>query len=227
MRILVVEDEAELALAVASGLRREGYAVDIAGDGAAAYERLDLNEYDLVCLDLGLPDVDGMSICRALAEGEVGDPSTRVLVLTARGSVEDRVAGLDAGADDFLVKPFALGELSARVRALLRRDAGRTNAVLRIGDLELDAAGHVALRNGQVLPLTAKELALLRYFMMHPGVVLTAERLLEHVWDEQADPFTNTVRVTISNLRRKLAAAGDGPIIDTVIGRGYRLAVAA
>ena len=227
MRILVVEDETDLALAVASGLRREGYAVDVAGNGAGAYERLDVNEYDLVCLDLGLPDIDGMQICRSLADGEVGDPSTRVLVLTARGSVEDRVAGLDAGADDFLVKPFALGELSARVRALLRRDAGRTDAVLRVGDLELDAARHEARRAGAVLTLTAKEYALLRYFMMHPGQVVSAERLLEHVWDEQADPFTNTVRVTISNLRRKLAAAADGQPIETVIGRGYRLAAAA
>jgi DNA-binding response OmpR family regulator len=223
MRILVVEDEEDLAAAVASGLRREGYAVDVAGSGAGAYERLDSTEYDLVCLDLGLPDIDGMQICKSLADGEVGDPSTRVLVLTARGSVDDRVAGLDAGADDFLVKPFALGELAARVRALLRRDAGRTDAVLRAGDLELDAARHVAQRAGVELTLTAKEYALLRYFMMHPGQVLTAERLLEHVWDEQADPFTNTVRVTISNLRRKLAAAADGQPIETVIGRGYRL----
>ncbi len=227
MRILVVEDEPDLADAVASGLRREGYAVDVADDGAAAYSRLEMNEYDLVCLDLGLPDVDGMTLCRDLADGAVGDPATRVLVLTARGSLDDRVAGLDAGADDYLVKPFALGELSARVRALLRRDAGRSGAVLVVGPLELDAARHEARYGGGTIPLTAKEFALLRYFMMHTGEVLTAERLLEHVWDEQADPFTNTVRVTISNLRRKLGGCGDAVIVETVIGRGYRLRAAA
>ena len=149
MRILVVEDEPDLADAVASGLRREGYAVDVADDGAAAYSRLEMNEYDLVCLDLGLPDVDGMTLCRDLADGAVGDPATRVLVLTARGSLDDRVAGLDAGADDYLVKPFALGELSARVRALLRRDAGRSGAVLVVGPLELDAARHEAALRGR------------------------------------------------------------------------------
>ncbi|MET1000512.1 MAG: response regulator transcription factor [Acidimicrobiia bacterium] len=227
MRILVVEDEPDLADAVASGLRREGYAVDVADDGAAAYSRLGVHEYDLVCLDLGLPDVDGMSLCRDLAEGAVGDPATRVLVLTARGSLDDRVAGLDAGADDYLVKPFALGELSARVRALLRRDAGRAGAVLVVGPLELNAARHEARYGGGTIPLTAKEFALLRYFMMHTGEVLTAERLLEHVWDEQADPFTNTVRVTISNLRRKLSECGDAVFVETVIGRGYRLRAAA
>ena len=227
MRILVVEDEPDLADAVASGLRREGYAVDVADDGAAAYSRLEVNAYDLVCLDLGLPDLDGMTLCRDLADGAVGDPATRVLVLTARGSLDDRVAGLDAGADDYLVKPFALGELSARVRALLRRDAGRSGAVLALGPLELDAARHEARYAGRTVPLTAKEFALLRYFMMHTGEVLTAERLLEHVWDEQADPFTNTVRVTISNLRRKLGDCGDAVFVETVIGRGYRLRAAA
>jgi DNA-binding response OmpR family regulator len=225
MRILVVEDESDLAAAVATGLRREGYAVDIAPDGAGARERLSANEYDLVCLDLGLPDLDGMTLCRALADGDLRDPSTRVLVLTARGSVDDRIAGLDAGADDYLVKPFALGELTARVRALLRRDAGRTGAVLAVGPLELDAARHEASVSGRALALTPKEHALLRYFMVHAGEVLTGEHLLEHVWDEQADPFTNTVRVTISNLRRKLddASPGSSALIETVIGRGYRL----
>jgi len=220
MRILVVEDDADLAVAVAAGLRRDGYAVDVAADGAAALERLGVNEYDLVCLDLGLPDMDGMTVCRALAAGGAGRAATRVLVLTARGTLDDRVAGLDAGADDYLVKPFALDELSARVRALLRRDSGRAGAVLRVADIELDAARHEARRSGAPLALTAKEFALLRYFLMHAGEVLTAERLLEHVWDEQADPFTNTVRMTISNLRRKL---GPGQPIETVVGRGYRL----
>jgi len=224
MRVLVVEDETELADAVQVGLQREGYAVDVAYDGDTALEKISYTDYDLVCLDLNLPGTDGRQIARRLRDGlGLGDEPPRILMLTARDSLEDRVAGLDDGADDYLVKPFQFAELAARVRALLRRDAGRSGAVLTVGSLELDAARHEATRDGRPLDLTAKEFALLRYLMLHSGQVLTAERLLEHVWDEHADPFTNTVRVTVSNLRRKL---GEDQPIQTVVGSGYRLSEA-
>lgn len=229
MRILVVEDEVELAEAIAVGLRREGYAVDVAVDGAEAVDRIGVTPYDLITLDLNLPDIDGLELAHRirtdpyLAPGE-DEPSPRILMLTARDTVAERVDGLDSGADDYLVKPFALRELSARVRSLLRRDAGRTGAVLRIGELELDTARFEATRRGRLLDLTAKEFALLRYFMTHAGEVLSQERLLEHVWDEHADPFTNTVRVTVGTLRRKLVRDDDPePPIETIIGAGYRL----
>jgi DNA-binding response OmpR family regulator len=221
MRILVVEDEPDLALAVAAGLRRDGYAVDVAADHAEAMDRAAYTTYDLVCLDLNLPDGDGLDICRRLVD-EAERP--KVLMLTARGSVEDRIAGLDTGADDYLVKPFSLAELAARVRALLRRDAPTGSSLLRVGGVELPAATHVVRHRGRPVSLTAKEFALLRWFLLHPDEVHSAERLLEHVWDEHADPFTNTVRVTLSNLRRKLASAADGDQpIETLAGRGYRL----
>ncbi|HEX4822550.1 MAG TPA: response regulator transcription factor [Acidimicrobiales bacterium] len=223
MRVLVVEDERDLADAVATGLRREGYAVDIANDGEEALEKLAYTEYDLVCLDLTLPKVDGIEVCRRIRHGETGSTDARVLMLTARDAVGDRVTGLDEGADDYLVKPYAFAELTARVRTLLRRDAGRSGAVLRVGDLELDTARLTATRGGRDLELTAKEFALLRYFMTHAGTVLSTEDLLEHVWDEFTDPFTNTVRVTVGTLRRKLSAGGEPPVIETLIGSGYRL----
>ena len=239
MRLLVVEDEVDLAEALAKGLRREGYAVDVAYDGRSALSHLGVNPYDLVCLDLNLPDLDGREVCRRLRfdpayAPDDGEPAPRVLMLTARDALDDRVAGLDDGADDYLVKPFAFNELTARVRSLLRRDAGRSGAVLRVGDLELDTARFEAMRGGRLLDLTAKEFALLRYFMTNPGRVLSQEHLLEHVWDENADPFTNTVRVTVGTLRRKLAGAAAGTDgtgggvdadqpIETVVGAGYRL----
>jgi DNA-binding response OmpR family regulator len=225
MRLLVVEDEADLADAVARGLRREGYAVDVAYDGYEALDKASVNAYDLLCLDLNLPGPDGIEVVRAVrkAAAESGVPSPRVIMLTARDRLADRVTGLDEGADDYLVKPFDFAELTARVRALLRRDAGRSGAMLTVGDLELDTARHEAERAGKRLTLTPKEFALLRYFMSRPGQVLSQEDLLEHVWDENADPFTNTVRVTVMTLRRKLAEAGDDQPIETVVGRGYRL----
>jgi DNA-binding response OmpR family regulator len=225
MRLLVVEDEVDLADAVARGLRREGYAVDVAYDGDEALDKASVNAYDLLCLDLNLPGPDGIEVVRAVrkAAAESGAPSPRVIMLTARDRLADRVTGLDEGADDYLVKPFDFAELTARVRALLRRDAGRSGAMLTVGDLELDTSRHEAGRAGRRLTLTPKEFALLRYFMSRPGQVLSQEDLLEHVWDENADPFTNTVRVTVMTLRRKLAEAGDDQPIETVVGRGYRL----
>ena len=223
MRVLVVDDEVELARAVAKGLRQEGYAVDVAHDGAEALDKALFAPYDLICLDLTMPGLDGREVCRRLRAEPFDDPP-RILMLTARDALEDRVAGLDDGADDYLVKPFALPELLARIRSLLRRQASRANAVLEVAGVELDTARHEVRREGRSIELTAKEFALLRYFMANAGEVLSQETLLEHVWDEHADPFTNTVRVTIGTLRRKLSAAGEPSLIETVIGRGYRFA---
>ena len=229
MRILVVEDEVELADALATGLRREGYAVDVANDVAGAVDRLAIAPYDLLTLDLNLPDGDGLDLVRRIRMDPMlrpvdDEPAPRILMLTARDGVGERVVGLDEGADDYLVKPFAFSELSARVRSLLRRDAGRTGSVLTVGELVLDTARFEASRRGRLLDLTAKEFALLRYFMTHSGEVLSQEHLLEHVWDENADPITNTVRVTVGTLRRKLTRDDDPePPIETLIGAGYRL----
>lgn len=222
MRLLVVEDEPDLAQAIARGLRRDGYAVDVASHASEADLKLRSAGYDLVCLDWNLPDGSGLSLCRALVNGDLptleGD-RPRILMLTARDSIEDRVSGLDSGADDYLVKPFAFAELSARVRALLRRETD-SDPVLTVGPLVLDEARFIATRDEVPLDLTSKEFALLHYFMARPGIVHSQEHLLEHVWDEMADPLTNVVRVTLSNLRKKL---GEPQLITTVPSRGYKL----
>lgn len=223
MRILVVDDEIDLAEAIAAALRREGYAVDVATSGNEALDRLMIHPYDLVTLDLTLPDVDGRQVCRLIRSDPRFDPGTRVLMLTARDTVADRVAGLDDGADDYLVKPFALVELSARVRSLLRREVSGETTLVRVLDLEVDTARQRVSWQGEPIELTTKEFALLRYFATHPGQVISQEHLLEHVWDEMVDPFTNTVRVTVGTLRRKLAAVTELGLIETVIGSGYRL----
>lgn len=222
MRLLVVEDEPDLAGAIARGLRRDGHAVDVALNVTDADIKLRSTGYDLVCLDWNLPDGSGLDLCRDLISGELptfDEERPRILMLTARDEVEDRVSGLDTGANDYLVKPFAMAELSARVRALLRRESD-ADPVLEAGPLALDQARFIATRDGDRLDLTAKEFALLHYFMANPGIVMSQDHLLEHVWDEMADPFTNVVRVTVSNLRKKL---GHPPLISTVPGRGYRL----
>jgi DNA-binding response OmpR family regulator len=222
MRLLVVEDEEDLAEGLRVGLARTGYAVDVAVDASEAYDRLTVIAYDLMLLDVNLPDGDGFDLCRQLRRREIDTPGAgdlRVLMLTARGGLEDRVRGLDEGADDYLVKPFALAELLARIRALLRRDTAGTSAVLTVGELTLDAARHTATRSGETLHLTPKEFGVLEYLMTRPGHVVSAEDLLEHVWDAHADPFTQTVRVTVGTLRRKIGET----LIDTVVGRGYRL----
>jgi len=226
MRLLVVEDAHDLASTLRVGLGRAGYAVDIATTGGDAIDKLAVNTYDLLVLDLNLPDVDGFALCRQVRDGSVAGPSgadLRILMLTARGELTDRVRGLDEGADDYLVKPFALPELQARVRALLRRDNGGGTSVLTVGELCLDDGRNIASRASRELVLTRKEFAVLRYLMKRPGHVVSAEELLDHVWDENADPFTQTVRVTVGTLRRKLSQDGEPPVIETVIGRGYRL----
>ena len=223
MRILVVDDEPDLVEALARGLRREGYAVDTALDGDEALAKASWTPYDLVCLDITMPGVDGLEVCRALRTNPAEGVVPRVLMLTARDTLEDRVQGLDVGADDYLVKPFAFDELAARVRSLLRRDGGRSGSVLVVGSLVLDTARHEARRGARLVDLTAKEFALLRYFMSRPGEVISQEELLDHVWDEHADPFTNTVRVTVGTLRRKLSTDDEPGLVETVVGRGYRL----
>ncbi|MBC9715569.1 response regulator transcription factor [Streptomyces sp. TRM66268-LWL] len=218
MRLLFVEDEEDLVTAVKVGLVRAGYAVDTAPDVASALEKLDINAYDLVLLDLTLPDGDGFAVCRAVRTAPGGP---RILMLTARDRLADRVRGLDEGADDYLVKPFALPELLARIRALLRREEGGTS-VVEVGELRLDTARFEAFRGQRPLQLTPKEFGVLHYLMTRPGRVVPTEELLEHVWDEHADPFTNTVRVTVGSLRRKITGDGE-PLIETVIRAGYRL----
>jgi DNA-binding response OmpR family regulator len=221
VRILLVEDDPDLAEIVSLGLRNESYAVDVAGTYAAAEDLLATASYDVACVDLGLPDGDGLDLVRRVGHDRHLRRPRRCLVLTARDAVTDRVGGLDAGADDYLVKPFHFAELLARLRALARR-AGEHGTTLRAGEVTLDLAGHRAWRAGVPLALTAREFSLLRYFMHHPGQVLSAEDLLEHVWDANANPFTASVRVILSRLRRKL---GDPPLIVTVTGAGYQLEV--
>lgn len=217
MRVLVVEDHEQLAETVATGLRREGMAVDVALDGAAALSRAWVNRYDVVVLDRDLPGVHGDEVCRSLvADGG----SARVLMLTAAGAVEERVAGLSLGADDYLAKPFEFSELVARIRALARRSQPAVPPVLEHGDLRLDPATRVASRAGRRLRLGPKEFAVLELLLAAGGSVVSAEQLLERAWDEFADPFTNTVKVTISRLRQKL---GDPPLIETVPQAGYRI----
>lgn len=230
MRILVVEDEIDLASVVADSLRHEGYAIDIATDASSATAMASVNSYDLVCLDLNLPDGDGLDVCGQIATGPDHSldpgPPPKIIMLTARGGVSDRIHGLDRGADDYLVKPFSLEELNARVRAVLRRDTQTGSSVITQAGIEMDTARHEVSYLGTPVRLSVKEFALLRWFLLHPGEVHSAERLLEHVWDEHADPFTNTVRMTISNLRRKLADAGACEAIETLPGRGYILRAA-
>lgn len=222
VRVLVVDDEVDLAEAIGRGLRREGYAVDLAFDGEEALEKARVTPYDLICLDITMPKLDGRAVCRALRNDPPFEDPPRILMLTARDEIQERVAGLDDGADDYLVKPFAFPELTARVRTLMRREAATSGSVLAVGDIELNTAAHTVTRNGEPITLTSKEFTLLRYFMGRPGQVISQEELLEHVWDENADPFTNTVRVTVGTLRRKLTSGDDAPI-ETIIGAGYRL----
>jgi DNA-binding response OmpR family regulator len=221
VRILIVEDEEPLADAIARGLRREGMAVDVALDGDEGHEKASVTRYDVVVLDRDLPGMSGDELCREIvASGAL----TRVIMLTASGSVADRVEGLSLGADDYLAKPFAFDELVARVRALARRATPVTPPVLRAGDVELDPARRTVTRGGNQVDLTRKEFGVLEVLLAASGSVVSSEELLERVWDEHADPFTTTVRVTVMTLRKKLGEPG---IIDTVVGSGYRVPAAS
>jgi DNA-binding response OmpR family regulator len=216
MRVLVVEDHAELADDIADGLRDQGIGADVAYDGSAGIEKALLTAYDVVVLDRDLPRVHGDAVCAALAGAPTG---ARILMLTAAGAVRDRVDGLNLGADDYLAKPFAFAELVARVRALARRSPSAPPVTVR-GQLVVDRARRRVSRAGRPLSLTRKELGVLEELLVADGAVVSAEDLLERVWDENADPFTRTVTVTIARLRRKL---GEPDLIETVIGTGYRL----
>jgi len=216
MRVLVVEDHELLARTIGAGLRREGIAVDVVTDGGQALERLDLAPYDVLVLDRDLPTVSGDDVCRRVGERGL---SARVLMLTAAGALADRVSGLDLGADDYLTKPFDFPELVARVRALGRRSGQPVPPVLRCADVELDPARRTVTRAGQPVVLTPKEFAVLAHLLARPGLVVSAEDLLDHVWDEATNPFTTTVKTTLGRLRAKL---GEPPVITTVRVGGYR-----
>ncbi|MCL5996772.1 MAG: response regulator transcription factor [Chloroflexi bacterium] len=221
MRLLIIEDERDLANALAKGLRREGYNIDLACDGEEGLHMGQVNDYDMLILDLNLPRMDGMEVCRRM---RAMYPAILILMLTARDAPEDRVAGLDTGADDYLIKPFHFSELTARIRALFRRDSRAHELILACGDIKLDPASHVAWLNNRRLELTRKEFGILEYLMRHAGEVVSQEALLEHVWDERANLFTNTVRVHINGLRHKLGDDPDTPCyIETIIGVGYRM----
>jgi DNA-binding response OmpR family regulator len=216
VRVLVVEDHVVLANRIGEGLRDAGFAVDVVYDGASALQSATSTDYDVVVLDRDLPAVHGDGVCRRL----VRDGSrSRILMLTAAADVDDRVDGLELGADDYLGKPFAFHELIARIRALGRRGPG-SPAIVQKGDLTIDRARHRASRGGVALTLTRKEFGVLERLAGADGAVVSAEELLEHVWDAHADPFSNTVAVTVGRLRRKL---GPPPLIETVVGVGYRL----
>jgi DNA-binding response OmpR family regulator len=218
MRILVAEDERILADAVAEWLRRQTFAVDVAYDGDAALERLGVHGYDVVVLDRDLPGTHGDDVCRWILASSPDPP--RILMLTAAAGVRDRVGGLGLGADDYLTKPFAFAELSARVHALLRRARPAAPPVLERSGIRVDPARREASRDGRPVALANKELAVLTELLRADGAVVSAEQLLEKAWDENIDPFTNVVRVTMMKLRRKL---GDPPVVETVAGAGYRL----
>ncbi len=218
IRILTVEDDELIAASLVRGLREEGFTVEHAADGEAAWHALQTSSWDLVILDWWLPSQDGLSVLRRFRER---DHETPVLFLTARDAVSDRVRGLNVGADDYLCKPFAFDELLARVHALLRRRDGRSGTLLTFEDVEIDLATQKATRAGKTLDLKAKEYALLVYFIRHPGEVLSRTRIYEHVWDERYDGLSNTLEVHVFELRRTLEALGGERLIHTLRGRGY------
>ena len=221
MRLLLVEDQPDTADVLAKGLREHAYAVDVARDGTSALEAAELNDYDAIVLDVMLPGVNGLDICRTL---RAQDADTPILMLTALDAVGDRVAGLDAGADDYLTKPFAFDELLARVRALLRRRPLVQRRTIAVGDLQIDTVTRKVTRRGRLIDLTAKEYALLEYLASRPGQLVTRAEIAEHVWDERYDPFSNLIEVYIQRLRRKINDDAATDMIHTRRGQGYVLA---
>jgi two-component system response regulator VanR len=217
VRVLIAEDEPRVAAAIARGLRREGMAVDVAPDGASALFKARMNPYDVVVLDRDLPELHGDDVCRELTASQ---PATKVLMLTAARSTDSLVEGLALGADDYLPKPFRFAELVARTRALARRNGAPRPPVLTAGDVVLDPSRRTVTRAGREIDLAPKELAVLEVLMAAGGAVVGPDELLEKAWDEGTDPFTNTVRMTVMTLRRKL---GDPPVVHTVRGAGYRV----
>ena len=220
MRILLVEDESRVAGFIAKGLREQAYAVDIASDGERALYQAAVNQYDIVILDVMLPVKDGHTVCRELRASGFRTP---ILMLTARGAVDDRVEGLDSGADDYLAKPFDFKELLARLRALLRRSAGLRPQVARVADLTLNTASHAVTRAGKPVNLTAKEYALIEFLVLNQGRVVGREQIGQHVWDENFDPFSNVIDVYIKRLRSKLDTGFGRRLIHTRRGEGYIL----
>ncbi|MBV9880691.1 MAG: response regulator transcription factor [Gemmatirosa sp.] len=224
MRVLLVEDDPTLNAVAAAYLRRAGLAVDCARDAAGALRFTRLNPYDAIVLDLRLPDADGLAVCRALRANRV---DARIIMATARDGLEDRIAGLDVGADDYLVKPYALAELEARLRALLRRPAAALPVTLTVGDLALDTATRRARRGhgdaARAIELTTKEFAVLEVLMRGAGRVVTRQQISEHAWDDSFDPFSNVIDVYVGRLRRKIDGAGERPLLATVRGAGWRL----
>jgi DNA-binding response OmpR family regulator len=220
MRLLVVEDDARLADMLARGLRERGYAVDVTGDGDSAVYQVAVNEYDLVVLDVALPKRNGFDVAREIRTRGLRLP---ILMLTARDALRDRVAGLDAGADDYLTKPFELEELYARLRALLRRMPELLPATIVVDDLVVDTRAHAVTRGGQPVALSTKEYAMLEYLARNAGRVVGRAELTEHVWDEHHDPMSSAIEVYINRLRNKLERGGESPLIHTHRGAGYRL----
>jgi len=220
MRLLLVEDEPDLARAMRKGLSEQSYAVDAATNGRDALELGAVNPYDAIVLDLMIPPPDGLAVCQGLRASGITTP---ILMLTARDAVDDRVRGLDAGADDYLVKPFEFAELLARLRALIRRGGAKLQPVIAIGDVAIDTRSHRVTRGGEELSLTAKEYALLEYLAMNVGRVIGREEIAEHVWNEEFDPFSNLIEVYINRLRRILDRDRERKLIRTVRGAGYRI----
>jgi DNA-binding response OmpR family regulator len=222
MRVLLVEDDSRIAHFVAKGLREHAYAVDVVGTGEDALYQAAINTYDLVVLDVMIPAPDGFAVCKELRNAGQRMP---VLMLTARDAVEDRIQGLDRGADDYLTKPFEFGELLARMRALLRRPKDLQPVRLTVADLVVDTAGQTVTRGGKTIPLTAKEYALMEFLARNAGRVVGRAEIAEHVWDEEFDPFSNLIEVYVNRLRRKIDAEAAKPLLHTRRGAGYVLAL--
>ena len=220
MRILVIEDEVKIAQFIKRGLKEEGYAVDVANDGEQGHFLLSSNDYDAIILDLMLPKIDGLTLCRTLRKE---DNQTPIIMLTAKDTVKDKVKGLDSGADDYLPKPFAFEELLARLRVLLRKRDSRVQTQLKVGDLSLDLLTHKVTRGEREIDLTVKEYALLEYLMRNAGNIVTRTMISEHVWDINFDTFTNVIDVYINYLRNKIDSGFEDKMIHTVRGKGYLL----